>query len=422
MPPNGKIPVLLISYYYPPASVGAAQRAYGFARYLDTSKYQVHVLIPSRIESAYPSDTEFESPEYVKVHTAWQPNLGFFRRKKQKQFLDQNQPAGRANKSAVLRWISNKIWPDKGIIWAVFAYFKAKALIRKYKIKTIWSTSPLISAHLPALRLRRKFDIKWICDFRDFYWTHNSTFQGHSKRAKALEEKCFKHADHVSFVTPAMKEIYSAAYPVLKGKSTVIWNGSDIRPNPGQIAPERAFRTILYTGTFYDGLRNPAHFLGLMNDWLESGLLHASEWRIVIAGNMEAELIKPFDGKPVMSILDIKGSLSRRQATDCMQDADYLWLIVPDVDSHRDTVPAKMFDYLAFQKLILAFVPLQSAVSELSREFPQVFLFQPGKLDSAEALRLLQILKEDPQNIPTRASVYTRASQALILEEVIDKL
>ncbi|MBK7428637.1 MAG: glycosyltransferase [Saprospiraceae bacterium] len=422
MPPNGKIPVLLISYYYPPASVGAAQRAYGFARYLDTSKYQVHILIPSRIESAYPSDTEFESPEYVKVHTAWQPNLGFFRRKKQKQFLDQNQPAGRANKSAVFRWISNKIWPDKGIIWAFFAYFKAKALIRKYKIKTIWSTSPLISAHLPALRLRRKFDIKWICDFRDFYWTHNTTFQGHSKWAKALEENCFIYADHITFVTPAMKEIYSAAYPELKGKSTVIWNGTDIISIPEQKASDRTFKTIVYTGTFYDGLRDPAPFLKLINEWLESGSLNSSDWRIVIAGNMEAELINPFIGKPILSILDIKGPLSRMQATACMEEADFLWLIVPDVDSHRDTVPAKFFDYLAFQKPVLAFVPLQSSVYELSREFPQVFIFQPEELDPVESLRFLQILKDDPQNIPYRVSGYTRAAQTLVLEAILEKL
>ncbi len=422
MPPDGRIPVLLISYYFPPASVGAAQRAYGFAKYLDPSKYKVHVLIPSKVESAYPSDLEVETPENVTIHTAWQANLGFFRRNKQKQFLNQNQPAARAKRSAALRWLSNQIWPDKGIIWAIFAYFKAKQLIRKLKIKTIWSTSPLVSAHLPALWLRRRFNTKWICDFRDFYWTHNSTFQGHSKWAKALEENCFKHADHITFVTPAMKDIYTSAYPVLKGKSTVIWNGTDITTVSKQNAPGRVFKTIVYTGTFYDGLRDPAPFLSLMNEWLESGLLNLSEWRIVIAGNMEAELIAPIIGKPVMSILDFKGPLSRIQATACMEEADFLWLIVPDVDSHRDTVPAKLFDYLAFQKPILAFVPLQSAVSELSREFPQVFLFQTGQLDPSESLRLLQILKEDPQNIPCQVSKYTRASQTLVLETIFDDL
>ena len=422
MPPERRTPILLISYYFPPASVGAAQRAYGFAKYLDPTKYDVHVLIPSRIDSAYPSDSEFELPEHITLHTAWQPNLGFWRRKKQQQYLSQKPLAGRAKKNVGFQWISNQIWPDKGIFWTMFAYLRAKVLIRKFNIKIIWSTSPLVSAHLPALWLRRSLDIRWICDFRDFYLTHNSTFQGHSKWAKALEQNCFKQADHVTFVTPAMKDIYSSAFPELKGKSSVIWNGSDISLKPGQKTKDKAFKTILYAGTFYGGLRDPAPFLHLINNWLESELLRASEWRIHIAGNIEAELIAPFDGKPVLSIIDIKGSLSRSQTTTCMEEADYLWLIVPDVDSHRDTIPAKLFDYLAFQKPVLAFVPLQSAVYELSREFPQVFLFQPGQLDPTEAMRLLQILNEDPENIPSRASGYTREAQTLVLEAILDKL
>lgn len=422
MPPDGKIRVLFISYYFPPASVGAAQRAFGFAKYLDPSKYDVHVLIPSRIESAYPSDNHTELPSHITLHTAWQPDLSFLRRKKQQQFLNQEHSPAPGKKNRMFLFLSKLIWPDKGIVWAGFAYFKAKKIIRQFNIKTIWSTSPLISAHLPALWLRKRQDIRWICDFRDFYFTHNSTFQGQSKWAKSFEQNCFKQADHVTFVTPAMKGIYSAAYPALKGKSSVIWNGSDIMLKPCQKTGVKAFKTILYAGTFYEGLRDPAPFLQLINEWLECGLMHASEWRIVIAGNLESELIMPFMGKQVVSILDVKGPLSRQQATDCMEEADYLWLIVPDVDSHRDTVPAKLFDYLAFQKPILAFVPLQSAVYELSREFPQVFLFQPGELDPTEAMRLLQILKEDPQNIPSRVSTYTRALQALVLEAILDEL
>lgn len=422
MPPDGRIPILLISYYFPPASVGAAQRAYGFAKYLDQNKYEVHVLIPSWIESAYPSDNEVEIPAHIKLHVAWQPNLGFFRRKKQQQYLNQNNPGSSVKKNPSFLGLSRWIWPDKGIIWALFAYFRAKTLIRNLHIKTIWSTSPLISAHLPALWLKRKYDIHWICDFRDFYRTHNSTFQGYSKRAKALEQNCFNFANHVTFVTPAMKEVYATAFPILKDKSSVIWNGSDVNPNISGRKKNQDQKTILYAGTFYGGLRDPTPFLTQVNIWLEAGLLQSSEWRILIAGNMEAELLSAFEGKPVLSILEIRGPLSRKQATACMEEADYLWLIVPDVDSHRDTVPAKLFDYLAFQKPVLAFVPLQSSVYELSREFPQVFLFQPGPLDATDAMRLLQILKEDPRNIPFRTSGYTRAAQTLVLEALLDEL
>ncbi|MEJ2628853.1 MAG: hypothetical protein P8078_09880, partial [bacterium] len=71
----------------------------------------------------------------------------------------------------ILRFIRGNFFiPDARVGWNGFAYRKAKDIIKKYKIDTIITTSPPHSTQLIGLKLKKKFNIPWIADFRD-PWT-----------------------------------------------------------------------------------------------------------------------------------------------------------------------------------------------------------------------------------------------------------
>jgi hypothetical protein len=99
--------------------------------------------------------------------------------------------------------------PRKG--WKKHAVKKAAELIEKEKIKIVITTSPPHSTHLIGLSLQKKYNIKWIADFRD-PWTNlyfNKMLPRSEKtkqKDKQLEDSVVRNADCITVVSHGFKK------------------------------------------------------------------------------------------------------------------------------------------------------------------------------------------------------------------------
>ncbi len=51
--------------------------------------------------------------------------------------------------------------------WVPHAVHEGRSIYRKWPYSVVFSTSPPLATHLAALRLKRRFGVKWIADLRD---------------------------------------------------------------------------------------------------------------------------------------------------------------------------------------------------------------------------------------------------------------
>lgn len=414
--------ILFITYYYHPASMAAAMRMLSFARGLNEDEFEVHIIIPDKMDGAYPEDsTPINHPPHIHIHRAWSPNLAFFRRAKEK-----NQQSTQAEGSSRLQTLYEKIiFPDKGFLWARTALQLAVKLHQIHGFSVVFSSSPLVSAHWAAMQFRRKTDVPWLCEFRDFYVTNNSLLPGNKEKAIRLEASILYHADHFLFVSKKMRAMYELNYPGIKDRTTIVLNGADVadlqKSVPFRPAASTGKKIIFYAGTFYNGVRNPGPFLTQMNQLIEEGKIDKNIWEIHIAGQIESHLLHPFRNKQVHQILHIIGPLPRSEVISRMKSADIFWLVVPDLDSHRDTIPAKVFEYLYFRKPIIAYVPKRSAVMDLLH-YEKYFHRIPSRSEApVEALFKAITMSELPVN-NDKPFHYDRVTQAKKFQDVLKKM
>jgi len=420
MPGPKKYRLLCLLYYFPPVSVAAAQRAFHLLKYLDSERFDVTVLVPEHPDAAYPS-SEFTQPipDHITIVKVWSPPLQFWRKIKS---ANQSSPT-RRKAGWLQKWYEYFIFPDKGAVWGRNACEKAAKIHRDHPFDAVFTSSPLVSTHRAILSLQRKNSIPWMCEFRDFYATHNSTLTSNKIKAQYLEESIFQTANYFLFVSKKMQEVYQNQYPGITNRCRTLNSGVDAeeleryRINASNASSSDGKKTLFYAGTFYNGLRDPLPFLRIFNQCILEGEIIPGDWIIQIAGPLEAHLLQELRDQPVLECLVLLGPLPRHLVLAYMSKATFCWLIVPDVDSHRDTIPAKLYEYWFFQKPILAFVPANSEAAHIIKEIPGMFLFSPDGSDGKS--KILSALRSDVIPTPLPAAFEARQMSKSFQEELL---
>lgn len=420
--------ILFITYFFPPASLSAAQRSYSFIKHIDKTRFSPLVLTPKYADSPYQLDKNYNDQQLqIPIIRYGGISLDFFRNLKNKQMASNKTISESKKPNKLFSLFNSLLFPDKGMFWIAPAIYKAIKIIKKENIQYIHSTSPLFSAHIVAYFSSLFTSTKWILDIRDFHYLH------HPKKSSSLlhkwwEKKILTQANHITFVTESMCKEYKKAYPFIEKKSSVIYNGLDIADfdntaNNTPSKPENK-KIIFYAGTFYNGLRSPFPLFDAVEHLLETKKLNPNDLEIIIAGNIETELLKKIEKKTVYKTIKLLGALSRTETIKQMQSADFLWLIIPDIISHSHTIPVKLFEYLGVHKPVLAFVPDKSEAAQIIERTNTgtVFSLKDKTLENSD--KLLNCLTENihfSKVTSVQLQPFLRSEQAEKLEKIIEE-
>lgn len=246
--------------------------------------------------------------------------------------------------------------PDRQIGWYLFAVLKGIEIIRKEKIKVIYSSGNPSTSHLIGLSLAKLFRLPWMADFRD-PWKQNpykdKRFALIEAIEKKLEEKVVKGASFVICNTKPLQKQFVMSYPLVKPEKFVYISNGYLAPlfhDLGQKEENNTKLIVSHVGSLYSK-RSPLPALKAVANLKRDGVLNSSNYLLQFIGSISVpeatgDLLLKLGVEDVVKFVP---PLSHEKALKCMADSDVLLIIQP---ATKLQIPGKIFEYLALGKTI----------------------------------------------------------------------
>lgn len=435
--------VLFVSYYYPPLGGVGAQRILRFIKYLPDYGWEPFVLTAEPSPFLPLDEIAVDIlPEQRVVHAevmeplSFAAKLPFFRGRKKIEEVPRDA-RGNLNLKALKEGFRElplsrrgkiRSWlfvPDDRIGWLPDGTRAGLGLMNRVSFDCLLSTSAPYSAHLLALRLAKRKRIPWLADFRDLWATN--TFLHFPSRLHVflnslLEKLVINQADRVLTCTPLFREDFLLRYPALAPeKFSCITNGFDPADFPSpQPEPYPRF-TISYVGDFY-GPQTPIFFLLGLKAFFEKHPETSQELQVLFVGPFEERVRPIVETLELQEVVRFLGFLPHEHSVAVMRRSHVLLLVLGQKTGGEKIYPAKLFEYLAAKKPILALVP-EGLTKDLLKKSGVSFMVNPQSEDSiAIALERLFLAYKDgslPKEVPpTDLALY----DAKVLTSELSKL
>lgn len=308
-------------------------------------------------------------------------------------------PAARKGRSALFgtaaRIADIILMPDRLAPWALKAAGAAERLIKVGgPPDALLTTSPPESVHLAGLRLKRKYGVRWIADFRDG-WTVEPLRPETSWPIRGLieariERKVLQAADTAGFVSLMARDGAARKYPSLDGKLLCWPTGFDTGAAPRH-APNKKF-TLMYTGRL-----SLSHKARSINGLLSAirGLAGRNKdfgetFTLVFHGLFSRDEAATISSLAEPGLASIRPPVDPAEMPKILSGADALLLVT--APGHLTAAPRKIFDYLAARRPILALTG-ESEAARIIRETESGVAVPPGDTGAvAEALENLWLM------------------------------
>lgn len=364
-----KADLIYISYFFPPLGGVASIRGLKNVKYLSELGHRVEVLSVQPKWMRHPKDfaLQKELPESVRVWRAFCPDANWLFK------LLWGLKLGR-----LVEFIRHRLFsPGPEALWLPFAKMKLRRVLKQnpnIEVAVISSGPP--AALFLGLWLKEKYQIPFICDFRD-EWTNNPEllnvdFPAKARRRdQANELRILSAASGLSYLTHLMRDNFFRLYPFLAKKpAAVIPNGFDNHDFEGIIASSdsEVFR-LVYSGSFYDR-RQPDPLWQVLLTSIQEKKIDPAKFRVDIIGkNSPAFVLGKFKRHPVLTrIVSFRPFVTHRENIAQIMRATALLLYIPSGKNTESILTGKIFDYLRSGKPILAIVPPRGLSAKLVTE------------------------------------------------------
>lgn len=335
----------MIAFHFPPVAMSSGHlRTLGFVRHLPELGWEPVVLSANR--AAFPSSDVANNqliPENCRVHRAFA--------------LDTRRHLGIAG-----RYPGILAQPDRWISWWPAAVLQGMRLIRRHRIRAIWSTYPIMTAHCIADSLSRMAGLPWVADFRD---PVASSVSAADKFAVSVQRRCeqrvLDRATRVVFTTPGAMQDYAARYSTVFAdrRMAVIPNGYDESAYSSLPAgtgrqPGKPLR-LVHSGLLYPDGRNPVPFFNALARLKLGGVFGEDDLQIVLrASGSEAVYAEEIRRLGLTRMITLAPPISSREALVEQAGADALLLFQGSLFDRQ--IPAKAYEYLRIGRPIFALV------------------------------------------------------------------
>ena len=367
--------VLIIIYYWPPSGGAGVQRWLKLSKYLADTGVEVHVLTVDETYASYlQTDESLKNDIHPKVIVhktkSFEP-VNYYAKLVGKE----NVPtAGFSNvdnnnwKQKLVKTLrSNLFIPDPRRGWKKYAVATGVEVIQKFDIKTIITSSPPHSTQLIGLALQKKCGVKWIVDFRD-PWTdiYYYNILGHTSFSKyldaRLEKKVVEQADQIIAVSKGVRDSFLAkSENISTEKFEIMPNGFDPKDFLKNTARKNNNTfTICYTGTISDQYE-PEIFFDALQKLVEQNPETKIKFQFI--GSVSArihEYLQQLDFE-----FEFISTVPHSKITQYQQQADLLFLAIPNVQDAGGILTGKLFEYLGSLNSIIGIGPANGDAAEI---------------------------------------------------------
>ena len=247
--------------------------------------------------------------------------------------------------------------PDPRKYWGNYAYSTAKKVIKEHQIKNIITSSPPHSVQLIGKRLKKKFPVRWIVDFRDL-WTDIYYYEllNHSKFSnyfdRKYEKQIIENADHIVTASSVYVPFFNGKSDKIKlNKFTTIPNGFDAKDFKNYQLNQNKTFTLTYTGTISDQY-NVTPFLDALSQFKIT--YPEKAFCLQFVGSIFPNLKLELANRNLIDDTKFSPYVPHSESIDYLEKASVLLVFGP-LNKHgkEGGIPAKVYEYLAARKPIL---------------------------------------------------------------------
>lgn len=409
--------ILVIAYDFPPIGGSGIQRTLKFVKYLPSFGWQPIVLTVKNDENVLNvrdhSLLEELSPETEIVRTNLiEPYDNIFHkvimgtRSKFSHEINshQDQKIKTKTRSKIGEFLHGLLIPDRYIGWFPYAIRAGAVIIRKYRPRAIFSSSPAETTHLIGLYLASKFNIPWITDFRDpwtLYPFSLNRLYPLGRFEKYLEKKVLKRASYVITTTEECKNGFLSLYPSLdREKFHVIPNGYD-EDDFKEVKPQKFNKlTMIFTGNLYQQKPPTELFQAICLAVKEKPEIQEKFQFLFIGSQYQgfSKLVKKWRLEGIVRIISYK---EHHECLSYLLGSDICYYDFPYDKGYRIKplqISAKIYEYLRSGVFIFAVIPENLPAAKIITETNSGIVIAPRNIEKMrkELLSLLEIyLKEN---------------------------
>ncbi|KAB1062663.1 glycosyltransferase family protein [Salibacter halophilus] len=367
--------VLILTYYWPPGSGPGVQRWLKFSKYLIDFGWKPEIVTVR--DGSYPSYDESlidEIPSEVKVHktktiepfkvfNALTGNRG----KKSSVGMSGIKDSGSPVKKLGLYVRANFFIPDARMGWNKFAQKKCEQLLSDKDYGAVITTGPPHSTHLIGLKLKEKFGVNWIADFRDpwtgiYYNEFLPRTQTAKKKDAELEKSVLKSADSVITVSEGLSQELADISNRESGIE-VLFNGFDTDDLPTQFQKRKDFFVISYIGNYKDNQVVP-ELESALEELLNDDENFKNDFRLIITGNISPQTSNRFQ-KSLGDAFIREDFVQHKVAVEKMVSSGMLLFVIPQTKGNHLILTGKLFEYLASGSDLLSIGPVDGNASKI---------------------------------------------------------
>lgn len=428
--------VLIITYYWPPSGGAGVQRWLKFVKYLREYGWEPVIFTPSNpgfnvedstLANDIPPGIEviktpiWEPYEFYKKITGKKGNVSI-----NSEILAQKRSSGLLNQFSI--WIRGNLFiPDARKFWINPSVRFLNRYLDKTHIDAVISTGPPHSMHLIAMKIKSRFKIPWLADFRDpwtdidYYKDLKISAYAHH-RHKHLELKTVKECDSMVVVSQEMKENYEK----MGGTNVnLITNGFDPADMDIQdVTPDSKF-SVSHLGT----LPPSQNLNGL---WKVLAELSAEfpafkeDLEIKLVGKVDPSVIADIDEFNLASCFTGIDYVPHDIAAKLMKQSAILLLVInKDSPNSKGILTGKFFEYLASGRPILAIGPTDGNLANILKETESGFISaydDPKQIRSIVLEYYRKYLRNELANNPKGIEKYTRKSLTKDLAGILNQM
>jgi glycosyltransferase involved in cell wall biosynthesis len=376
--------ILLITYYFPPCGGAPVQR---WLKWLpDLVHNDVEVTVLTTKNGEYPVLDESllkEIPPSVQVHRVSAPATGkiwnlFGGSKSAIPYGSISKTENTGLMRRILIWLRlNIIIPDLRVFWNPTAYRTAVDILRKNPVDIVITTGPPHSTHLIGMKLKKRFGISWVTDWRDpwtsiYYLRLNPPAKWSMKIQKKMEQSVAQNAD----LNVVVSEHLASTLP--DRNTMVSYNGYDAQKFErlkNEITPPQGIHgfKIKYVGRITEGQR--------WREMLEiiSATLENEDYCLSLIGTqLTTEQSEALEGLMPGKYL-VTGFLTNDMALKEMLDSDVLVLLINYYEGSEGMLTTKLFEYLATGNKIIGIGPKGGEAENLIHSYSAGKYFDTGE-------------------------------------------
>ncbi|MFZ5585546.1 MAG: glycosyltransferase [Thermodesulfobacteriota bacterium] len=414
--------LLFISYVFPPSGGAGVQRAVKFVKYLPAQGWRPVVVTPARpsVPLRDPGLLGELPPEVVvRRLVSLEPDAP-----------EGASTSGRAGGLSALGRLKalagGLLFPDRHVLWLPTALPGALAAARRHQAQAVLVTAPPFSAFLLGWAVSRLAGLPLVLDFRDDwsgFFSKGFAAQGGGRLWRALvraaEGLCVGAAARVIGNTPEMTARLRRVHGGPAEKYVWIPNGYDpadfafLRHAPAPPPAGDGRLRLLYTGTVFGS--HPLDDL-----WAGFARLTPAERRrfvVTVVGRVvPGQVVDPGLEGLTVNLLPYE---PHQAVVRRMAQADVLLLTLAGLPGLDAMVPAKLFEYLAVGRPVLAIAPF-GAAAKIVEATGAGAVVAPGD-PAALAARLRAWLADPPRPLGPPPRAFDRRLHTALLARALDQ-